>query len=196
MSAMQQAALTGSLVDEPHDRTRNFRNAPRCGARNRAGLPCGEPAMKGRARCRLHGGKSQGPTTKAGLSRSKAARLTHGLYSQETAHERDEVRNLIALAKSTLAAYDVDGGNPVQRPEDERFWAAWNRSENLWSLYNAMMAKVTAKLSEQPVKSDTPEANARSAVRVAQWARLAGVLDELAKAALRGPDQPQCGQYK
>ena len=31
-----------------------------CGARNRAGMPCRCPAMRGKARCRLHGGKSPG----------------------------------------------------------------------------------------------------------------------------------------
>ncbi|MGE3583828.1 MAG: HGGxSTG domain-containing protein [Novosphingobium sp.] len=31
-------------------------NAPLCQARNRAGNPCRCPAMKGKARCRMHGG--------------------------------------------------------------------------------------------------------------------------------------------
>ena len=35
-------------------------NAPLCLARNRAGNPCRCPALKGKARCKLHGGKSPG----------------------------------------------------------------------------------------------------------------------------------------
>ena len=35
-------------------------NAPLCQARNRAGNPCRCPAMKGKSRCKLHGGKSTG----------------------------------------------------------------------------------------------------------------------------------------
>lgn len=41
-------------------RLRNLRHAPRCGARTRAGAPCQRPAMRGRKRCRLHGGLSPG----------------------------------------------------------------------------------------------------------------------------------------
>ena len=41
----------------PMDRLpRLLTNAPLCGAQNRAGMPCRCPAMKGKARCRIHGG--------------------------------------------------------------------------------------------------------------------------------------------
>jgi hypothetical protein len=33
-----------------------FRTAPRCGAKRRDGEPCCKPVVKGRSRCRLHGG--------------------------------------------------------------------------------------------------------------------------------------------
>ncbi|MGI8617997.1 MAG: HGGxSTG domain-containing protein [Gemmatimonadaceae bacterium] len=46
------------------------------GARARTrGEPCRAPAVRGSARCRLHGGWSTGPTTEAGLERSRRARL-------------------------------------------------------------------------------------------------------------------------
>ena len=36
-------------------------DAPRCGAHARTtGQPCKSPAIKGKARCRMHGGKSPG----------------------------------------------------------------------------------------------------------------------------------------
>ena len=38
----------------------NLRRAPRCGATTRVGAPCQCPAMRGRKRCRLHGGISPG----------------------------------------------------------------------------------------------------------------------------------------
>ena len=45
------------VTDKPMDRLPHLlTNAPLCGARNRAGMPCRCPAMKGRARCKLHGG--------------------------------------------------------------------------------------------------------------------------------------------
>ena len=55
--------------------------APRCGARTRSGCPCRAPAIRGRQRCRMHGGASTGPRTAAGLERLRAARTTHGLYA-------------------------------------------------------------------------------------------------------------------
>jgi len=30
--------------------------SPRCGARTRSGKPCRSPAVRGRRRCRMHGG--------------------------------------------------------------------------------------------------------------------------------------------
>jgi hypothetical protein len=55
----------------------DFLAAPRCGARTRAGHPCRQPAMAN-GRCRLHGGKSAGPRSAAGLAVCRAARLRHG----------------------------------------------------------------------------------------------------------------------
>jgi hypothetical protein len=37
-------------------RLANLAKAPRCGARTRAGHPCKQAAVSGRARCRMHGG--------------------------------------------------------------------------------------------------------------------------------------------
>jgi hypothetical protein len=56
--------------------------APRCGARTRAGGGGRQPAMAN-GRCRLHGGKSTGPRSAAGLARSRAARRNHGACSAE-----------------------------------------------------------------------------------------------------------------
>lgn len=45
--------------DNPMDRApRLLTSALLCQARNRAGKPCRCPAMRGKARCRLHGGAS------------------------------------------------------------------------------------------------------------------------------------------
>lgn len=42
---------------------------PQCGARTRAGGRCKAPAVRGKARCRMHGGLSSGPRTKEGRAR-------------------------------------------------------------------------------------------------------------------------------
>lgn len=59
--------------------------APRCGARSRRrdGAPCRAPAIRGRARCRMHGGRSTGPRTAEGLERCRKARWIHGRRSRE-----------------------------------------------------------------------------------------------------------------
>lgn len=63
-----------------------FRLAPRCCAKTRAGLECQSPAVKGKARCRMHGGaKGSGAPTG---ERNGAYR--HGLRTGETvAFERE-----------------------------------------------------------------------------------------------------------
>lgn len=38
----------------------NLASAPRCGARKRSGGRCNSPAVRGRQRCRMHGGTNKG----------------------------------------------------------------------------------------------------------------------------------------
>jgi len=53
----------------------------RCLAKTRAGGACQNPAIKGRSRCKLHGGRSTGPKTPEGKARVAAAHTTHGRRS-------------------------------------------------------------------------------------------------------------------
>jgi len=48
----------------------------RCGAKNRRGMPCRLPPIKGKTRCRNHGGESTGPAAENNHLR------THGCYSR------------------------------------------------------------------------------------------------------------------
>ena len=52
--------------------------SPRCGARTRRGSPCRSPAVKGRRRCRMHGGAA-GSGAQAGNRNA----LKHGRYTRE-----------------------------------------------------------------------------------------------------------------
>jgi hypothetical protein len=56
----------------------NLHLAPRCGARTRSGCPCRSPAIHGKLRCRMHGGRSTGPRTPKGFDDLRAAHTTHG----------------------------------------------------------------------------------------------------------------------
>jgi hypothetical protein len=75
--------------------------APRCGAKARTtgGNPCQAPAMKN-GRCRMHGGKATGPTTRDGLARLAAAHTKHGYYSAENRAERRRVAAQKAEARA------------------------------------------------------------------------------------------------
>src|SRR5208283_3065047 len=64
---------------------------PRCGARTRGGCPCRAPAIHGKLRCRMHGGRSTGPRTPKGLADLRAARTIHGFDGAE-ARARDRWR--------------------------------------------------------------------------------------------------------
>lgn len=79
-------------------------SCPRCGARTRSGSPCRSPAMPN-GRCRMHGGKSTGPSPE-GRKRLSAARMVHGKRCRAIvelrrliADDRREVRNLLRLAE-------------------------------------------------------------------------------------------------
>ena len=65
----------------------NPNNAPRCNAKAKStGLQCCAPAMRGKSKCRLHGGKSTGAKTAEGLKRCRKANWKHGRYSAENKH--------------------------------------------------------------------------------------------------------------
>ena len=68
----------------------NLHRAPRCGAKTRAGRACQCPAMRGRQRCRLHGGLSPGAPRgpRNGNYRS-------GEWTIEAAQERKWLRELV-----------------------------------------------------------------------------------------------------
>jgi hypothetical protein len=68
--------------------------APRCGARtcHADGRPCQAPAIRGKRRCRMHGGLSTGPRTAEGLKRSQRANWKHGYFSREAREARRVAR--------------------------------------------------------------------------------------------------------
>lgn len=89
----------------PHEKgAPRFLASPRCGAKNRRGLPCQCPAMRDKRRCRLHGGLSTGPRTSEGINRIKVARTIHGHYSKEKLEERRQVRALFRETRRILMA--------------------------------------------------------------------------------------------
>jgi len=80
----------------------DFTKAPRCGAKNRRGMPCQCPAMS-HGRCRLHGGKSTGARTAEGIARIQLAVTKHGLFTKEARAERERFRELVRECREGLA---------------------------------------------------------------------------------------------
>jgi hypothetical protein len=78
--------------------------ASRCGARNRRGMPCGCPALRGRQRCQRHGGRSTGPRTAEGIERMRAAKTKHGGRSRDMQELLRRARRLLAAADAVAAA--------------------------------------------------------------------------------------------
>lgn len=71
---------------------------PRCGARNRAGMPCQAPRAGGKTRCRLHGG-AQGSGAPKGAANG---RYRHGQYTCEAIEARRELRAMLKELQQTL----------------------------------------------------------------------------------------------
>jgi hypothetical protein len=71
-------------------RLRNLRGAPRCGTKTRAGSPCERPALRGRGRCRLHGGLSGGAPRGV-----KNGNYRTGDWTAEAVEERKWLRSVV-----------------------------------------------------------------------------------------------------
>jgi len=91
--------MTNNPMNQDHVTTqlRNIRAAPRCGAKTRAGTPCQSPAIRGRARCRIHGGLSSGAPHREGTGNFK-----NGYWTAYAVEERRWTKEMLQLyAKAT-----------------------------------------------------------------------------------------------
>ncbi len=70
--------------------------SPRCGARTRSGALCRAPAVRGKRRCRMHGGKSTGPP------KGSRNALKHGRYTGDAIHERRSTREIIRQLRKLI----------------------------------------------------------------------------------------------
>src|SRR3954463_2485229 len=101
-----------SLVPSPRgmEAVDNRRNKPvphekllmnpafRCGARTRSGRLCQSPPVRGKRRCRMHGG---GTGSGAPIGNRNAFR--HGRYTAEAIARRRQLSELIRATRTTLA---------------------------------------------------------------------------------------------
>jgi hypothetical protein len=69
----------------------------RCGAKTRSARACRSPAIRGKKRCRMHGGAPG-----SGAPRGNQNALKHGVFTKEAIYERREVRALIGQSRKLL----------------------------------------------------------------------------------------------
>ncbi len=85
----------------------------RCEARTRKGTLCQRPGTKRNGRCKLHGGNSTGPRTKAGLARLVSSKITHGKFTKkkrEAAKRRAQVGRKMRAELLELETWFVSRG--------------------------------------------------------------------------------------
>jgi hypothetical protein len=88
----------------------SLRQAARCGARTRKGSECRSPAVRGKARCRMHGGaKGSG-----GPRGDRNGNFKHGLHTREASAIRRELRARVREIKAL-----VEAANPPSRQEGD-----------------------------------------------------------------------------
>jgi hypothetical protein len=71
--------------------------SPRCGAKLRSGGSCRSPAVRGKRRCRMHGGVPE-----SGAPRGNRNALKHGLFTKAAIAERKRIQTLLADARKLL----------------------------------------------------------------------------------------------
>ena len=79
------------------DLTGAMRKSPRCGAKTRSGGRCRAPAVKGRRRCRMHGGAAG-----SGAPKGNQNALKHGRFTREEIALRRHLRDLLRKSDELL----------------------------------------------------------------------------------------------
>jgi hypothetical protein len=84
-------------MDPENLKLSRLNQAPRCNARTRGGTPCQSPAVKGRKRCRFHGG-AEG----SGAPEGNRNAFRHGRYTAEAIARRRKVAALLRACRDQL----------------------------------------------------------------------------------------------
>lgn len=71
--------------------------SPRCGAGTRTGDACRSPAVRGKKRCRMHGGAAG-----SGAPRENQNACKHGLFTGDAIAERRRIQALLGDARKLL----------------------------------------------------------------------------------------------
>jgi hypothetical protein len=122
-------------------------DCPRCGARNRQGLPCAVRVKPGKTRCRFHGGLSTGPRTAEGRQRIASAQrrrwelfrernerssVSAQSHQNQTIEKCHNLQQIQLLVGDCLQADQSDFPNDFENPSEVKHGAVgWQRSQHL-----------------------------------------------------------------
>ncbi len=82
--------MVGVVRKMPNNLMQKAHDAPRCGAKTRRGTPCQSPMVRGRKRCRMHGGAYGSGAPKGNRNAWK-----HGMRSREYLEEKRRGREIV-----------------------------------------------------------------------------------------------------
>jgi len=77
--------------------------SPRCGAKTRQGTGCRSPAVRGKKRCRMHGGAKG-----SGAPKGNQNALKHGGQTKEAREARARLRAYVRQAEKLLKELEGD----------------------------------------------------------------------------------------
>lgn len=82
-----------------------------CAAKSkRTGQQCKGPAVKGKAVCRMHGGKSTGPQTPEGIAKCAGVKTIHGEETREAREQNRQAKALLRYLEDLGFAYGFMSG--------------------------------------------------------------------------------------
>jgi hypothetical protein len=83
-----------------HNEKYKYMLSPRCGAKTRKHTACLSPAIRGKHRCRMHGGKG------SGAPKGTKNALTHGCATNENYLFRKKIKKELKEAQNFLDFFD------------------------------------------------------------------------------------------
>lgn len=90
----------------------------RCQATSkRSKSQCGRPALKGKAVCNFHGGKSNGPKTHEGKERSRQAHIKSGDFTKDTRLRQNRALLNLAYIEDMMHELKITSADKTRGPK-------------------------------------------------------------------------------
>ena len=101
---------------------------------------CKAPAMKGKAVCLTHGGRSTGPKTEAGRQRCAEAKTIHGRETREARTERSLASARLAVLEEVGFLLGFMSGHRTRGPKPSEMSNALQEMKPLQQVYKSKVS--------------------------------------------------------